>query len=142
MPALIRNLVRVLAGVLMLSTVLVIGDATVASAAPVVTSVSPNSGPASGGTAITITGTGFTPGARVRIGQGDGLVMPIAATNAVVVSPTEITATTGGPAIAGTFKVFVTQNGGIRTLEPVPSSPIPPSERPRPSPMSVQRPAQ
>ena len=112
MPALIRNLVRVLAGVLMLSTVLVIGDATVASAAPVVTSVSPNSGPASGGTAITITGTGFTPGARVRIGQGDGLVMPIAATNAVVVSPTEITATTGGPAIAGTFKVFVTQNGG------------------------------
>ena len=112
MPGPFRSMVNLLAGVALLSAVLVIGDATVASAAPVVTSVSPNSGPATGGTDITITGSGFVPGARVLIGQGDGVVMPIAATNVVFVSSTEITATTGGPAIAGTFTVFVTQNGG------------------------------
>ena len=113
MPGPFRSMLNVLAGVALLSAVLVIGDATVASAAPVVTSVSPNSGPATGGTDITITGSGFVPGARVLIGQGDGVVMPIAATNVVFVSSTEITATTGGPAIAGTFTVFVTQNGGV-----------------------------
>ena len=78
MPARIRSLVHVFAGVLLLSAILVVADATVASAAPVVTSVSPNSGPATGGTNITITGTGFIPGARVRIGQGDGVVGAIA----------------------------------------------------------------
>jgi hypothetical protein len=113
MPTLIRRLFHVLAGIALLSGVLVIADATVASAVPVVRGVSPNSGPATGGTNITITGTGFVPGARVRIGQGDGVVTAIAATNVVFVSSTELTATTEGPAIAGLFNVFVTQNGGI-----------------------------
>ena len=49
--------------------------------------VRPISGPASGGTPITITGTNFSAGARVTI---DG----IAATNVTVVSSTQITATT------------------------------------------------
>jgi len=113
MPAPIRGLIHVLAGVALLSAVFVIADATVAGAAPVVTTVSPNSGPASGGTAITITGSGFVPGARVLIGQGQGVVKAIDATNVVFVSSSEITATTGGPAIAGTYTVFVTQNGGV-----------------------------
>jgi hypothetical protein len=119
MRSLIRILLHVLAGVALLSAVLDIGDATVASAAPVVTGVSPNSGPASGGTTITITGSGFVNGARVLIGQGYGVlgqfqdgVGLIAATNVVFVSSSELTATTGGPAIAGTFSVFVIQNGG------------------------------
>ena len=79
---------------------------------PTVTKVSPNSGPTTGGTSITITGTGFVSGATVAIGQGSGLSGAIAATNVNVVSPTEITATTGGAAKAGTFSLFVTTSGG------------------------------
>ena len=75
MPVLIRNMVHVLAGVVVLSAFLVIGDATMASATgtiPTVTSVSPNTGPTTGGTTITVTGTGFVTGATVVIGQGFG----------------------------------------------------------------------
>jgi lysophospholipase L1-like esterase len=80
---------------------------------PTVTAVSPNSGPATGGTAISITGTGFITGATVTIGQGNGSVTgAISATGVTVVSPTEITATTGGGAKAGTWSLFVTTSGG------------------------------
>ena len=79
---------------------------------PTVTKVSPNTGPTSGGTAITITGTGFVAGAKVVIGQGNGTTGAIAATTVKVVSPTEITAVTGGGAKAGTFSLFVTTSGG------------------------------
>jgi hypothetical protein len=86
---------------------------------PAVTKVSPNSGPTSGGTAITITGTGFNPGFRgsveVVIGQGNGTSGAIAATNVDVVSSTEITATTGGPALPGTFSLYVTTPNGTST---------------------------
>jgi hypothetical protein len=54
---------------------------------PTLTSVSPNSGPTTGGTAVTIAGTNFTAGSTVTFGTA-------AATNVVVVSATEITATT------------------------------------------------
>ena len=37
-------------------------------AQPTVTAISPNSGPTSGGTSVTITGTGFATGATVTIG--------------------------------------------------------------------------
>ena len=50
-------------------------------------SVRPISGPGAGGTPITITGTNFKPGAKVRIRDVD-------ATDVVVVSPTTITAVT------------------------------------------------
>ena len=83
------------------------------TAAPTVTSVSPSSGSTAGGTNITIIGTGFVTGATVTIGQGSGAVTgAIAATKVVVVSPTEITATTGGGAKAGTFSLYVTTTGG------------------------------
>ena len=83
------------------------------SSVPTVSGVSPNSGPASGSTAVTITGTDFIAGATVTIGQGSGAVTgAIAASNVKVVSPTEITATTGGGATAGTWSLYVTTSGG------------------------------
>lgn len=57
------------------------------SARPTVTSLSPVTGPAAGGTAITVTGTGFKAGATVSIGG-------VLCTSIVVVSGTSITATT------------------------------------------------
>jgi hypothetical protein len=67
----------------------------------------------SGGTAITITGTGFLTGAKVEIGQGQGAgPSAIQATNVTVVSPTKITARTGAAAKAGSWNVFVLTVGG------------------------------
>src|ERR1700732_3252462 len=71
---------------------------------PPVISVSPNNAPAAGGTAVTITGTNFAAGATVTFGGA-------AATNVVVVSGTQITATTpAGSASAVT--VTVTNSNG------------------------------
>ena len=68
--------------------------------APTVTGISPSSGPATGGTAVTITGTGFSSGATVRLGG-------TTATGVTVVSSTSITATTPAHA-AGVVDVTVT----------------------------------
>jgi hypothetical protein len=88
-------------------------EAAAPSGVPTVSSVSPASGPVSGGTHIKIIGTGFTPGAKVEIGQGSGAgPTAIQATEVEVVSPTEITATTGGSAKAGAWNLFVTDSGG------------------------------
>jgi IPT/TIG domain len=81
---------------------------------PTVSKITPNGGPVAGGTAITITGTGFLPGAQVVIGQGAGLVGAIAAT-VQSVTPTTITATTGGGAKAGWWGLYVTTPGGTST---------------------------
>ena len=77
-------------------------------APPTVTSVSPSAGPIAGGTAVTITGTNFATGATVTIGG-------TAATNVVVVSGTQVTATTpAGSAGAATVTVTVNgQSGGL-----------------------------
>jgi IPT/TIG domain len=80
---------------------------------PTVSSVSPASGPITGGTPIRITGTGFVAGVTVEIGQGGGVgPTAIAASEVVVVSPTEITAKTGGSAKPGTYNLFVIDSGG------------------------------
>jgi hypothetical protein len=80
---------------------------------PTVSAVSPNNGPVTGGTAITITGTGFISGAKVEIAQGSGTgPTAIAATAVTVVSSTQITAVTGGSAKAGTWNLFVITAGG------------------------------
>jgi len=71
--------------------------------APTVTSVSPNSGPTSGGTAVTITGTNFTGATAVNFGM-------VAATNPIVTSNTQIMATS--PTGLGTVDVTVTTSGG------------------------------
>jgi hypothetical protein len=80
---------------------------------PTVSSVSPRSGPVTGGTRITITGSDFSAGATVVIGQGGGSVNgAIRATDVRVVSRTKITATTGGPASKGrTWNVYVIDYG-------------------------------
>lgn len=76
---------------------------------PSISMVSPNSGPATGDTAVTITGTGFQTGAIVRFGT-------IQATSVVVVSSTQITATTPA-STAGTVNVQVENpDGQIGTL--------------------------
>ena len=62
--------------------------------------ISPTSGTTAGGTAVTITGTGFLAGATVRLGG-------TAATSVTVVSSTSITATTAAHA-AGAVNVVVT----------------------------------
>jgi hypothetical protein len=66
---------------------------------PTVTSVSPNTGPATGGTSVTITGTNFTGTTAVSFGA-------TAATGFTVNSATSITATS--PAGTGTVDVRVT----------------------------------
>jgi hypothetical protein len=69
-------------------------------AGPSVTGISPTSGPAAGGTAVTITGTGFVSGATITIGGS-------AATGLAVVSSTSLTATTPAHA-AGLVNVVLT----------------------------------
>jgi hypothetical protein len=71
--------------------------------APTVTNVNPNTGPAAGGTSVTITGTNFSGAAAVRFGGNT-------ASSFAVNSPTQITATS--PAGSGTVDVTVTAAGG------------------------------
>ena len=73
---------------------------TASKPAPTVSSITPNTGTANGGTGVTIAGSGFLVGATVAIGG-------TAATNVVVVSSTSITATTPAHA-AGAVSVVVT----------------------------------
>ena len=70
--------------------------------APTVSSISPTSGSGSGGTAVTITGTGFLSGATVSLGG-------TAATGVNVTSSTSITATTAAHS-AGSVNVVVTNS--------------------------------
>ena len=72
--------------------------------APTVTGVSPNTGPTTGGTSVTITGTNFSAGSTVKFGT-------VAATGVTVVSATSITATSPAES-AGTVDVIVTAAGG------------------------------
>jgi glucose/arabinose dehydrogenase len=69
--------------------------------APTVSAVNPGSGPTSGGTAVTISGTGFVSGATVKFGA-------VAAVNVQVVNSTSLTATTPAQATAGAVNVTVT----------------------------------
>lgn len=67
---------------------------------PSVTSVSPNSGPVTGGTTVTILGSGFQSGASVQFGG-------VAATSAMLVSSTELKAVSPA-STGGTVSVSVT----------------------------------
>jgi IPT/TIG domain len=72
-------------------------------ALPAVTGVSPDSGPAAGGTTVTISGSGFTGATLVDFGMSP-------ATSLTVVSDTSITASS--PPGSGTVDVTVTTPGG------------------------------
>ena len=76
---------------------------------PTVTAISPVSGPASGGTSVTITGTGFLAGANVTLGGA-------AATNVNVVSSTSITATTPAHTAGPVNEVVTNTDGQSGTL--------------------------
>jgi hypothetical protein len=73
---------------------------TYANPAPTLSSVSPNSGPGTGGTALTVNGTGFLAGATVSLGGA-------ACTGVTLVSSAQLRCTTGAHA-AGTVSVVVT----------------------------------
>jgi acid phosphatase len=75
-----------------------------ANTAPIISSVTPNSGLDTGGTAVTIRGTGFVSGATVSFGGA-------AATSVNVVGSTTITANTPAHA-AGAVNVVVTNPSG------------------------------
>ena len=80
-----------------------------ASTSPTVASISPDSGPAGGGTNVTITGTNLTGATAVEFGGA-------AATNVAVDSATQITATS--PAGSGTVNVIVTTPNGTSPASP------------------------
>ena len=86
------------------------------AAAPTVTGLSPTSGPAAGGTPVTITGTGFTGATVVDFGT-------TAATGFTVVNDTTITA--DSPAGTGIVDVTVTTPAARRPPRPPISSPTP-----------------
>jgi formylglycine-generating enzyme required for sulfatase activity len=75
---------------------------------PTIATVSPNVGPSTGGTTITITGTNFTGATSVKVGTKF-------ATGLVVVNPTTITAVTPVNT-TGPKSVSVTTPGGTATL--------------------------
>ncbi|MFD6356924.1 IPT/TIG domain-containing protein, partial [Nocardia tengchongensis] len=70
---------------------------------PTITSLSPTSGPVTGGTSVTITGTGFTGPITVRFGT--------TATTFTLDSPTQITAIAPAGSV-GTVQVTVTTSAG------------------------------
>ncbi|HEY3842830.1 MAG TPA: IPT/TIG domain-containing protein [Acidimicrobiales bacterium] len=73
--------------------------------------ISPLSGPTSGGTTVTITGSGFAPGDPTSVDFGTGPSDTNLATNVDVVSTTEITAVSP-PHAAGPVFVAVIDTGG------------------------------
>jgi subtilisin family serine protease len=85
------------------------GPAYTYVAPPTVISIEPTSGTTLGGTSVTIKGKGFLKGSTVTIGS--------AATSVVVVSATEITATTAAGA-AGPDEVIVSDTNGTSSAGP------------------------
>ncbi|MBI0313648.1 IPT/TIG domain-containing protein [Streptomyces javensis] len=78
-------------------------------AAPVVTGVSPQFGPDTGGNSVTVTGSGLALASAVHFG-------PTLATGFTVISDNQLTAT--APPGTGTVVVTVTTPGGTSTLGP------------------------
>ena len=74
---------------------------------PVVTAISPTSGSTTGGTTVTVTGSGFTGATAVDFG-------PTPATTFTVISDTQITATAPAQS-AGSRNIFVVTAGGTST---------------------------
>ena len=77
--------------------------------APTVAKITPNAGPTTGGGMVTITGTGFVPGARVEFGTS-------AATNVTDKSPTTLTATVPAARLPAWSGVAVLTAGGTSPI--------------------------
>jgi uncharacterized protein (TIGR03437 family) len=94
-------------------------------------SIQPSQGVNTGGTAITVTGTGLVPGCTLTIGT-------VAAYGVNVVSGTTITALTGSTSATGVFDVVVTPpNGQPATLPGGFTYTSPPLRPPHPTSISV-----
>src|SRR5262249_42159534 len=93
--------------VVLLSAVGLEGKAQAQVGPPTVANVNPNTGPTSGGTSVTITGTNFSGATAVSFGSN-------AAGSFTVNSATQITATS--PAGVGTVDVTVTTEGGTSAI--------------------------
>ncbi len=78
-------------------------------AIPLVSSITPATGLPQGGTPITITGSGFVPGATVTVGG-------VAATGVSVVGPTQINATTPPGSIGAAIVLVINPGGAISGL--------------------------
>ena len=94
---------------------------TSASGVPVVTSISPTSGPVGGGTPVTIFGTNFASGAVVDFGNTQGNVTAISLTSISVTSPAassggavNVTVKTSGGTSTGSVQFTYTTAAGIR----------------------------
>ena len=87
------------------------GAARATFAPPVVTSVSPATGPAAGGTSVIITGSEFTPTSAVSFGG-------VPAASVTVSSPTSITATSPASTFAGPVDITVTTVNGTSATGP------------------------
>jgi hypothetical protein len=72
-----------------------------------ITSVTPTSGPASGGTSVTVNGHNFTPSAGVRFGSAAGLVQLVESNRIIVIT---------APHAAGAVDVTVTVGGAATSL--------------------------
>jgi hypothetical protein len=83
--------------------------------APTVTSVNPNSGPDTGGTGVTITGTNFAPGAVALFGTHPG---GISGVNCTVANATTIGCSTPAHSPAGVDVTVVNVDGGSGFLTP------------------------
>ncbi|OPF75582.1 hypothetical protein VT50_0224465 [Streptomyces antioxidans] len=86
------------------------------AASPTLTGISPSTGPASGGTTVTLTGTNLLNATAVRFGA-------VNATSFTVVSATQITAVS--PPGSGTVQVTVTTPGGTSNGVPFSYSAVP-----------------
>lgn len=80
--------------------------AAAAAVNPTITTIAPATGTTAGGTPVTITGTGFLPGATVYIGSSP-------ASSVVVVSPTQITAVTPARTQGSANLLVVNTDGGV-----------------------------
>ncbi|HEX7312105.1 MAG TPA: IPT/TIG domain-containing protein [Gaiellaceae bacterium] len=88
--------------------------------APTVTSVSPTSGPVTGGTDVTVTGTHFQPGAQVLFGPSDGTPSLTGDSNGTpvsVLSSTSILVTAPAGIVGATNVVVLNPDGQTGALE-------------------------
>ena len=105
-------------------TVSITGAAESSVSAPTISGISPSRSPISGGTVVTVTGTGFTTAQFVRFGDTFG-------TNLTIVSSTSLTIT-APTKLAGTYNLTVINSGGTNSgtnnfVYYIPSAPAAPT---------------
>ena len=104
------------------ATALAVSPSVNVTARPLVTGLDVRSGPTTGGTSVTITGLYFAMGDTVVLGQGTGpSPTAIAGTSVTVNNSMSITFTTGGPAKAGLWHVYVVSPGGVASPKSPPA---------------------